>query len=107
LPVLYDYFLRGHNYRRRENLEFAMQMFEQAIRLDPDFVAAHAAIADICGMQFELHGRDPRWIEKGMAAAKKAFELDPQSPEALAGRARICPGSTRIRRGYQVRPNGN
>jgi len=88
----YDYFLRGRNYTRRENLEFAMQMFEHAIRLDPDFAAAHAAIANICGMQFELHGRDPRWIEKGLAAAKRAFELDPQSPEALAGRARICQG---------------
>jgi len=88
----YDYFLRGRNYTRRENLEFAMQMFEHAIRLDPEFAAAHAAIADICGIQFELHGRDPRWIEKGLAAAKRAFELDPQSPEALAGRARICQG---------------
>jgi tetratricopeptide (TPR) repeat protein len=69
-----------------------MQMFEHAIRLDPDFAAAHAAIADICGIQFELHGRDPRWIEKGLAAAKRAFELDPQSPEVLAGRARIYQG---------------
>ncbi len=88
----YDYFLRGRNYTRRENLEFAMQMFEHAIRLDPNFASAHAAIADICGIQFELHGRDPRWIEKGLAAAKRAFELDPQSPEAMAGRARICQG---------------
>ncbi len=46
--------------------------------------------ANVCGMQFELHGRDPRWIEKGMAAANRAFELDPQLPEALAARARIC-----------------
>lgn len=86
----YDYFLRGRNYRRRENLEFAMQMFEHAIQLDPNFVAAHAAIADICGMQFELHGRDPRWIEKGVAAANRSFELDPKSADALAARARIC-----------------
>jgi non-specific serine/threonine protein kinase len=85
----YDYFLRGRNYTRRENLEFAMQMFEHAIQLDPNFALAHAGIANICGMQFELHGRDPRWIEKGVAAADRAFELDPQLPEALAGRARL------------------
>ncbi len=85
----YDYFLRGRNYTRRENLEFAMQMFEHAIKLDPNFALAHAGIANVCGMQFELHGRDARWIERGLAAANRAFELDPQLPEALAGRARI------------------
>ena len=86
----YDYFLRGRNYTRRENLEFAMQMFEHAIKLDPNFALAHAGIANVCGMQFELHGRDPRWIERGLASANRAFELDPNLPEALASRARIC-----------------
>jgi serine/threonine protein kinase/Tfp pilus assembly protein PilF len=85
----YDYFLRGRNYTRRENLEFAMQMFEHAIKLDPGFALAHAGIANVCGMQFELHGRDSRWIERGLAAANRAFELDPQLPEALTARARI------------------
>ncbi len=86
----YDYFLRGRNYTRRENLEFAMQMFEHAIRLDPNFALAHAGIANICGMQFEMHGRDPSWLEKGIAAANRSFDLDPQNPEVLAARARLC-----------------
>jgi non-specific serine/threonine protein kinase len=86
----YDYFLRGRNYTRRENLEFAMQMFEHAIRLDPNFALAHAGIANISGMQFEMHGRDPRWIEKGLAAANRSFELDPENPGVIASRARLC-----------------
>ncbi|MGC1686299.1 MAG: protein kinase [Candidatus Acidiferrales bacterium] len=86
----YDYFLRGRNYTRRENLEFAMQMFEHAIRLDPNFALAHAGIANISGMQFEMHGRDPRWIEKAVAAANRSFELDPENPEVIASRARLC-----------------
>jgi serine/threonine protein kinase/cytochrome c-type biogenesis protein CcmH/NrfG len=86
----YDYFLRGRRYMRRENLEFAMQMFEHAIKLDANFALAYAGIANICGMQFELHGRDPHWIEKGIVAANRSFELDPQNPEVLAGRARLC-----------------
>src|SRR5450432_3373133 len=65
----YDYLLRGRSYARRENLEFAMQMFEHAIRLDPDFSLAHAGIAQVCGMQYELHGKDPRSLEKGILAA--------------------------------------
>ena len=85
----YDYLLRGRNYTRRENLEFAMQMFEHAIQLDPNFALAHAAIANVCGMQFELHGRDVRWIEKGETAVQRAFDLEPELPEALAARARV------------------
>jgi non-specific serine/threonine protein kinase len=85
----YDYLLRGRSYARRENLEFAMQMFEHAIRLDPDFSLAHAGIAQVCGMQYELHGKDPRSIEKGTLAADRAIALEPQLAEALAARARI------------------
>src|SRR6266849_1637350 len=85
----YDYFLKGRNYTRRENLEFAVQMFEHAIALDPNFALGHAGIANVYGMQFELHGRDPRWVEKGLAAANRAFELEPQLPEALSARARV------------------
>jgi len=86
----YDYFLRGRSYARRENLEFAMQMFDHAIRLDPDFALAHAGIAHACGMLADLHGNDPRWVEKGLIAADRAVALQPLLPEALAARARIC-----------------
>jgi len=85
----YDYLLRGRNYMRRENLEFAMQMFENAIRLDPNFAQAHAGVAQICGLHYELHGKDSRWIEKGMQAADRALQLEPQLPEGLCARARV------------------
>ena len=48
----YDYFLRGRNYTRRQNREFALQMFEHALRLDSNFALAHVGIANVCGMQF-------------------------------------------------------
>ena len=85
----YDFFLRGRNYTRRQNREFALQMFEHALQLDPSFALAHAGIANICGMQFYLQDRDPRWLERGIAAVNRAFELDPQLPEAFVARARI------------------
>lgn len=85
----YDYFLRGRSYTRRQNREFALQMFEHALQLDPIFALAHAGIANICAMQYYLQDRDPRWIEKGIAAVDRAFELDPHLPEAFVARARI------------------
>jgi TolB-like protein/cytochrome c-type biogenesis protein CcmH/NrfG len=85
----YDYLLRGRSYARRENLEFAMQMFEHAIKLDADFALALASIAQVCGMQYELHGKDPRSLEKGTQAADRAIALEPQLADAMAARARI------------------
>jgi non-specific serine/threonine protein kinase len=88
--LAYDYFLRGRSYTRRESLDFALQMFEQAIKLDPSFAAAHAGVANVCGMYYELHGREAKWIERGDAACKRALEVDPLLAEALVARARIC-----------------
>jgi len=87
--VAYDYFLRGRSYARRESLEFALQMFEQAIKLDPNFAAAHAGVAYICAMIHEIREHNPKWVERGEAACKKALELDPTLAEALVARARL------------------
>jgi serine/threonine protein kinase/tetratricopeptide (TPR) repeat protein len=87
--LAYDYFLRGRSYTRRESLDFAIQMFEQAIKLDPLFASAYAGIANACGLQFEYHGRNPTWIERAEAACLRALELDPRLADALVARARI------------------
>ena len=86
----YDYFLRGRSYTRRGNREFALQMFEHALQLDPNIVLAHAGIANVCAMQYYLEDRDINWIEKAVAAVNRAFELAPELPEAFVARARIC-----------------
>jgi len=87
--VAYDYFLRGRSYARRESLEFALQMYEQAIKLDPNFAAAHAGVAYICAMIHEIREHHPKWVERGEAACKKAMELDPTLAEAQVARARL------------------
>jgi tetratricopeptide (TPR) repeat protein len=87
--VAYDYFLRGRSYARRESLEFALQMYEQAIKLDPNFAAAHAGVAYICAMIHEIREHNPKWVERGEAACKTALGLDPTLAEALVARARL------------------
>ena len=85
----YDYYLRGRSYARRENLDFALQMFEQAIKLDPKFALAHAGVANVCGMIYELKEQHVKWIERGITACDRAMALDPQSAEVLTARARV------------------
>jgi len=86
----YDFYLRGRSYTRRENLDYALQMFEQAIKLDPNFALAHAGIAIVCGLVFELRDQSPKWIEKGQMACDRATALGPDLAEVMVGRARIA-----------------
>jgi serine/threonine protein kinase/tetratricopeptide (TPR) repeat protein len=88
----YDSYLRGRNYMRREtrlDLDYALQMFEQAIQLDSNFALAHAGLANTCGLMYEWHEHKPSWLERGTAACDRALVLDPQLAEALVARARL------------------
>jgi Flp pilus assembly protein TadD len=89
-PQAYDAYLRGRSYTRREtrsDLEFAMQMFDMAILLDPDFALAYAGIAHTCAMIYGWHDPSARWIEKGLAACERALKLGSQFAEVLVARA--------------------
>ena len=88
-PLAYDFYLRGRGYTRRENLDYGLQMFEQAIQLDPNFALAHAGIANLCGLIYTLREQKPKWIERGMAASDRATALAPDLPEVLVAHARL------------------
>ena len=88
----YDLYLRGKSYARRltrQDFEFALQMFENAVALDPDFALAHAAIANVCAQSYYHYGRDPVWLERAMTASRKAVALRSQLPEVLVAQAWI------------------
>ena len=89
-PQAYDFYLRGRSYTRRENMDYALQMFEQAIQLDPNFALAHAGIAHLCGLIYEYREQNPKWIERAKAACELATALVPDLPEILIAQARIC-----------------
>jgi len=88
-PQAYDFYLRGRNYTRQQNFDFALQMYEQAIKLDPQFALAYAGVANICGLIHEFREQSPKWIEKGLAACDHAHALDPSLAEVAAARARV------------------
>ena len=86
----YDLYLRGRTYARRFtrlDLEFAYQMFENAVRIDPNFAAAYAAMANVCSSFHINFEREASWLERAHAAAEKAVALRPDLPEAKIARA--------------------
>jgi serine/threonine protein kinase/Tfp pilus assembly protein PilF len=88
----YDLYLRGKSYVRRfqrQDLEFALQMFENAVTLDPNFALAYAAIANACAQNHYYYARDPVWIERAMKAAETALVLRPDLPEVQVAQAWI------------------
>ncbi len=86
----YDFYLRGRSYARQLSLEFAIQMFEQAIKLDSDFALAYAGLANACGQYHEWREQHLRWIEKGLAACERGLALQPNLPELLVANARLA-----------------
>ncbi len=61
----YDLYLRGRSYARRrttQDMEFALQMFDNAVALDPKFALAWAAIANGCAhAQYWSGGKGRAW----------------------------------------------
>jgi len=88
----YDLYLRGKSYARRltrQDLEFALQMFENAVALDGRFALAHAAIANACALYNQHFDRAPSWIERAKAASQKATATGSDSPDIQVAEAWI------------------
>jgi serine/threonine protein kinase/Flp pilus assembly protein TadD len=86
----YDLYLRGKSYARRltrQDMEFALQMFENAVSLDPNFALAHAAIGKVCAEFHYNYQRDPSWMKRAMAASERAAAIDADLPEVLVAQA--------------------
>ncbi len=88
----YDFYLRGRGYARRltrADLELAVQMFERAIELDPEFAMAYAGLSLVYSLFFEWHGKEAATMEKALATCERALSLQANLPEGLGARARI------------------
>jgi serine/threonine protein kinase/Tfp pilus assembly protein PilF len=86
----YDLYLRGKRYARRQtrqDLEFALQMFENAVAIDPSFALAYAACANACAMFFCNYSRDQVWVERAREASGRAVALRWDLPEVQVSQA--------------------
>ncbi len=86
----YDLYLRGKRYARRQtrqDLEFALQMFENAVGIDPSFALAYAASANACAMFYCNFSRDEVWVERARETSGKAVALRWDLPEVQVSQA--------------------
>jgi serine/threonine protein kinase/tetratricopeptide (TPR) repeat protein len=93
----YDFYLRGNDYLDRgldlisdEEVEFAVQAYEEAVRLDPEFALAHARLARARVWFFgedspnraEGHSDAATLLASAKEAVDRALEIDPDLPDA-------------------------
>ncbi len=86
----YDLYLRGRNYARRigrQDLQFALQMYENAVAIDPEFALAHAGLANVCAQYYYHFERQQQWIDRAIAATQKASVKGHDEPEIQVARA--------------------
>lgn len=86
----YDLYLRGRNFARRvgrQDMQFALQMYENAVALDPEFAIAHAAIANVCAQYYYYFERKQEWIDRVNAATQKAIATGRDEPEIRCAEA--------------------
>ena len=86
----YDYYLRGRQYFhhfRRKSLEFARQMFNRAIEIDPEYGRAYAGVADSCSLLYKYFDAREANLRQADSASRKAIDLEPENAEAHVARA--------------------
>jgi len=83
----YDYYLRGNYYNIRsykeENRRIAVQMYQKAIDLDPEFALAYARLSQTQSMMYwYYYDRSEECLTKAKEAVDKALQLNPELPDA-------------------------
>lgn len=83
----YDYYLRGNeHYERswsRTDVEAAVQMYEKAVEIDPDYALAHARLGQSHAWMHRLeYDLGEARLIAAKRAADRAIALDPDLPDA-------------------------
>jgi adenylate cyclase len=81
----YDLYLRGQDYLNRmtkRSIEYAIQLFEKAIELDPRYAAAYAGASSAYGEMYNSFSGQERYRQKAQELSFKALMYDSNLPEA-------------------------
>ena len=113
----YDSYLKGRNALRgqqdRQNIEAAMNFFNDALRQDPRFALAFAGLSDASVAMYH-DSADTKWATQAVYTAQQAERLDDSLVEvhAAMGQAYVATGRTNeaiveLRRALEIAPNSD
>ncbi|HJT88752.1 MAG TPA: tetratricopeptide repeat protein, partial [Bryobacteraceae bacterium] len=113
----YELYLRGRNqwrsFRTEKDLHNAMDLFDQAIKLDPRFALAYTGLADAERRMAE-QTKDPVWTQQALGAAQQAQALNDNLPEVhftlgslYTDTGRSAEATAELERALQLAPNSD
>jgi serine/threonine protein kinase/Tfp pilus assembly protein PilF len=88
----YDFYMRGRELlylKGRRNTERAIEMFENALEIDPGFASSYAGLAEAYSSMYEWYDGNSSWLSKAIDTNQKALALEPTSLEAKFGIAMV------------------
>lgn len=83
----FDCNLRARNFlyqRTKKSMNFAIQLFQKAIELDPRYADAYAGLGETYSSLYQDVERNEAWLDKSIEASLKALMYDATLPEAYA-----------------------
>src|ERR1043166_3554700 len=86
-PEAFDCNLRARNFlyrRTKASLQFAIQLFQRAIELDPRYAGAYAGLGEAYASLFQDFERNDSWPTKAIEFSLKALMYDSTLSEAYA-----------------------
>jgi tetratricopeptide (TPR) repeat protein len=95
----YQLYLRAGNSMTAQqdpkNVLAAIDLYEQAIKLDPSFARAYAGMSD-SAMRMYRFTREQKWIDKALSAAEQAQHLDDTLVDAKLSLASVYTATGRL-----------
>ena len=91
-PTAYELFLRAVERLTRLNrwdTRTAIEMLEQAVKLDPQFADAWARLGEACRLMGVTFEPRPHWIRQAERAIRRALALEPRNAEAVCARGLV------------------
>ena len=84
VAAAYDLYLKGvgylQDYDQPEKVEGAVQVFNRALKLDPNYAQAYAGLGEALWDKYELT-KATQWVASAREACTQAASLDPQAAE--------------------------
>ncbi len=86
----FDLYLRGRDFLYRmskNNIQFAIQLFQKATELDTRYAAAYAGLGEAYAYFYQFFERNTVWLDKAIESGLKALMYDSTLSEAYAALA--------------------
>ena len=91
-PAAYEAYIQGRGYlqeyEKPENVDSAIAAFKQALKIDPNYALAYAALGDAYLTGYQQFSKSKDWIDNASRNCEKALALN---PELLDGH--VCLGN--------------